>query len=338
MQFKDMLNRIHYKRLNANKRTVLIKNLKYLDTYIEVEDASNFDTPSIANNKPGIIEIRGERIEFFTLETKLTEGVTTYLLGQLRRGTLGTGVSKVHKAGSYVQDLGPSETIPYTENTVIEQIKSDGTNIIPLTFIPSKSDTIWTYNSGFDSSIPTGYGQSDDIEVFVGGYSSIPWASGVNYAVNDIVEVGSYTFRCLTAHTSSEVFKTDSTFWTFFVGNIRLKKKPYKVHNVDNAPESPDGDVQLDAEFSVDGTNNQLRLTHELSFGTRVTVIKRTGIAWDSTTNILDDNNKIARFLKAAPGIWYSNIGKYESKAGIPSSFDSSTGTFDNTSITFDQE
>jgi hypothetical protein len=134
------------------------------------------------------------------------------------------------------------------------------------------------------------------------------------------------------------VFKTDNAYWTFFVGNIRLKKQPYRVHNVDNAPESPEGDVQLDAEFAVDGSSNQLRLTHHLAFGTRVTVIKRTGTTWDSTTNVLDDDNKISRFLKAAPGIWYSNIGKYENKAGIPSSFDSTTGTFDSTSITFDQE
>ena len=338
MQFKDMLNRTHFKRLNANKRTVLVKDLKYLDTYIEVEDASNFDTPSIGNNKPGIIEIRGERIEFFTLQTKVEGSTTTYLLGQLRRGTLGTGVSRVHKAGSYVQDIGVSETIPYVENSIVEQITSDGTNIVPLTFVPTKSDSTWSYATGFTSAIPSGYGQADDIEVFVGGYSSIPWASGVEYAVNDIVEIGSYTFRCVTAHTSSSVFKTDSEYWTFFVGNIRLKKKPYKVHNVDNAPESPEGDVQLDAEFAVDGTTNQLRLTHQLAFGTRVTVVKRTGTAWDSTTNILADDSKIARFLKAVPGIWYANIGKYENKAGIPSSFDSSTGTFDSESITFDQE
>ena len=338
MQFKDMLNRIHYKRLNANKRSVLVKDLKYLDTYIEVEDASNFDIPSISNNKPGIIEIRGERIEFFTLETKVVGTTTTYLLGQLRRGTLGTGVSKVHKVGSYVQDLGPSETIPYVENSTIEQIKSDGTNIVPLTFVPSKTNTTWTYSTGFNSNIPSGYGQSDDIEVFVGGYSSVPWSSGVEYKINDIVEIGSYAYRCVTAHTSSLTFSSDSTYWTFFVGNIRLKKKPYKVHNVNNAPESPEGDIQLDAEFAVDGTSNELRLTHQLSFGTRVTVVKRTGTAWDSTTNILEDDSKIARFLKAVPGVWYSNIGKYENKAGIPSSFDSDNGTFDSESITFDQE
>lgn len=93
----------------------------------------------------------------------------------------------------------------------------------------------------------------------------------------------------------------------------------------------------LDAEFAVDGITNQLRLTNKLDFGTRVTVIKRNGVAWDSTTSILDDTSKIAKFLKAAPGIWYTSIGKYENKTGVPSTFDSVGGTFDNNSITFDQ-
>jgi hypothetical protein len=351
MQFKDMLNRVHYKRLNANKRTRLVTNLVYTDSTIEVEDASNFDTPSVSNNKPGIIEIRGERIEFFTLTPKIVGSTTTYVLGQLRRGTLGTGVAKVHRTGSYVQDLGPSETIPYTETTLIEQIKSDGTNIVPLSFVPMASSTgvtpadAWTYDTGYVSTIPTGYSQADDIEVFVGGYSSLPWTAETDYAVDDIVEVGSYTYRCIELHTSSLNFFADKSKWTFFVGNIRLKKKPYHVHNVNEAPYSPEGDIQLDAEFSVDAENNQLRLTNKLEFGTRVTVVRRTGTNWDGKPlpdgtippNILDDDNKIARFLRAVPGIWYSNIGKYENNYGTPSSFDNVDGTFDNTSITFDQ-
>ena len=343
MQFKDMLNRLHFKRLNANKRTKLVTNLKYTDTVIEVEDASNFDLPSVVNNKPGIIEIRGERIEFFTLTTKTVDSVTTYVLGQLRRGTLGTGVAKVHKAGSFVQDLGPSETIPYVENTLVEQIKSDGTNIVPLSFTPMSSTSgvvpadIWTYDSGYVSSIPTGYVQADDIEVFVGGYTSIPWNSSVEYNVDDIVEVGSYTYRCVNAHTSSTDFFADSANWIFFVGNIRLKKKPYHIHNINQAPYSPEGDIQLDAEFSVDTENKQLRLTNKLEFGTRVTVIRRTGTDWDSTTSILDDSNKISRFLKAVPGVWYADLGKYENKAGLPNTFDNENGTFDSASITFDQ-
>ncbi len=345
MQFKDMLNRVHYKRLNANKRSTLVKNLKYTDSTIEVEDASNFDRPSIPNNKPGIIEIRGERIEFFTL-TEKTEGLTTtYVLGQLRRGTLGTGVAYVHRAGSYVQDLGPSETIPYTESTIIEQVKSDGTNIVPLSFAPMDPQyglilpELREYDEDFVSTIPELYFiQPNDIEVFVGGYSSVPWVSGAEYVVDDIVEVGSYTYRCVEAHTSTLDFFTDKQYWVFFVGNIRLKKKPYHVHNINEAPYSPEGDIQLDAEFAVDGVSNNIWLTHKLEFGTRVTVVKRTGTAWDSTTNILEDDSKIARFLKAVPGIWYANIGKYENKAGIPSSFDSDNGTFDSESITFDQE
>ena len=303
MQFKDMLNRLHFKRLNANKQTTLVTDLKYNDTLIEVTDASNFDTPSITNNKPGIIEIRGERIEFFTIN-----GNT---LGQLRRGTLGTGVPKLHRAGAFVQDIGASETIPYVETTITEQIKSDGTKIVPLTFVPSKATDSWSYTNGFVSNIPTVYGQSNDIEVFVGGYSSLPWTSNVAYNVGDIVEVGSYTYRCVTAHTSTTTFFAEIANWTFFVGNIRLKKKPYLVHNINQSSESPAGDVQLDAEFAVDGTSKAIRLTNNLEFGTRVTVIKRTGIDWDGAVNILDDTSKIARFLKAAPGLWYTSIGKY---------------------------
>jgi hypothetical protein len=203
----------------------------------------------------------------------------------------------------------------------------------------------WTYDTGYVSTIPTGYSQADDIEVFVGGYSSLPWTAETDYAVDDIVEVGSYTYRCIELHTSSLNFFADKSKWTFFVGNIRLKKKPYHVHNVNEAPYSPEGDIQLDAEFSVDAENNQLRLTNKLEFGTRVTVVRRTGTNWDGKPlpdgtippNILDDDNKIARFLRAVPGIWYSNIGKYENNYGTPSSFDNVDGTFDNTSITFDQ-
>ena len=339
MQFKDMLNRTHFKRLNANKRSKLVKGLKFTDTTIEVEDASNFDLPSLANNKPGIIEIRGERIEYFSVTPKTVDGVTTYLLGQLRRGTLGTGVSSLHKAGSYVQDIGVSETLPYVENSVVDQITSDGTNIVPLTFVPGGFDTTWTYTNGTLTTDQVNELAKDSVEVFVGGYASAQWASNVNYKVDDIVEVGSYTFRCTVAHTSSATFKEDSTKWTFFVGNIRLKKVPYKVHNVNVHPESPEGDVSLDAEFVVDGQSTQLQLTNKLAFGTRVTVVKRTGTDWDGkvTPNVLDADNKIGRFLRSAPGVWYSTIGKYDSTVGSATTFDSENGTFDSTSITFDQ-
>ena len=121
-----------------------------------------------------------------------------------------------------------------------------------------------------------------------------------------IVNIGAYTYKCVVAHTSSTSFNNDLANWQFFIGNIRLKKAPYKVFNINNGTYSPAGDVQFDADFAVDGTSNQIRLTNTLAIGTQITVIKQTGTAWDSTVNILNDTSKIATFIKAVPGIWYS--------------------------------
>ena len=341
MQFKDMLNRVIYKRLSLNKQTILVNDLLWNDTIITVKDASNFDVPNPSQNKPGIIEIRGERIEYFALNGNV--------LSRLRRGTLGTGTPPLHIAGSIVQDIGGSETIPYTDTTTVEQILSDGTNIVNLQITPmaeviasGKAYTTtanWNYASGYESSIPAGYLQADDIEVFVGGYdTSLTWTSGVLYPVGVVVNVNTYTYRCITAHTSSDKFSTDSSNWQFFIGNIRLKKSPYKVHNVNVAPYSPEGDVQLDADFAVNGVSSSIRLTNKLAVGTQVTVVKRSGTAWDGALNILDDNNTISRFLKATPGIWYTDYNKYlQQPTAVISTFDSSVGTFDSTTTTFDQ-
>lgn len=251
-------------------------------------------------------------------------------------------------AGTFVQEIGPGETIPYTETPIIEKIISDGTNIIPLSFAPTQSSEDWTsqYATDFVSSIPLGYGQSDEIEVFVGGYSTTTWVAatdttpGVAYKIDDIVEVGVYTYRCISAHTSSSSFHADLSYWTFFVGNIRLKKAPYKVHNENTAPYSSEGDIQLDAEFATNGIDNHIRLTNKLSFGTQVTVIRRTGIDWDSKTNIQYSDDKIAKFLKATPGIWYAENQLSNTQGPVPSepsSFDSTSTKFDGTNITFDQ-
>jgi len=344
MQFKDMLNRVHYKRLSLNKRTQLVQDLHFNDTVIVVEDASNFDVPNPAIRKPGVVEINGERIEYYQ--------ITGNTLGKLRRGTLGTGTPTIHGAGKFVQDLGPSESLPYTDDYVIEQVISDGTNIIPINFVPTKSVelatnltvgrvytivtlgttnwntvagttgvtytigstvTVVTSGTGTGTALATTYGQSNEIEVFVGGYNdAVSWigatdtTTGVSYKVGDIVTLGAYTYRCTTAHISTDKFKNDIANWAFFVGNLRLKKVPYKVHSEIQAPYSPEGDIQLAAEFAVNGTSKQIYLTNTLTFGTQVTVVKRTGTDWDSSVNIQESNSKVAKFLKATPGIWYT--------------------------------
>jgi hypothetical protein len=147
------------------------------------------------------------------------------------------------------------------------------------------------------------------------------WVSSVNYAIDDIVIIGSYTYRCKEAHMSGLSFHDDILKWDFFIGNIRLKKQPYKVHNVNINQDSPSGDIQFDADFAVDGTSSTIRLTNELSSGTRVTIVKRSGINWDGynmdllnqgyrlgnySSSVYGGSDAISTFLKAEPGIWYS--------------------------------
>ena len=278
MQFKDMLNRKVYIRLNQNKQTTLAEDLHWNSTEIVLTDASNFTGNSLKQDRPGVIEIRGERIEYFSK--------TENTLRLLRRGTQGTGINKFNMAGTFVQDISSSEIIPYKDSTSTTTVVSNGTKSVPLGFVPTSAN---------------------EIEVFVGGYNdSAAWASGVDYKLDDIVNVGSYTYRCTIPHTSSVAFSNDNSNWKFFIGNIRLNKAKYKVFNVNNAPYSPAGDVTFDPDFTVDGTTAKITLNNSLSTGTQITVVKNTGIAWDSTVNILDDSGKIAQFINAQPGIWYS--------------------------------
>jgi hypothetical protein len=118
-QFKDILNRTHYKRINSLTETILNKDLSYTDLRIEVVDGSILDEPNKALNLPGIIFINGERIEYFVKEDNV--------IRQIRRGTLGTGVNTFVKAGATVSNQGSIETIPYKDKTIIQEFEGDGT-------------------------------------------------------------------------------------------------------------------------------------------------------------------------------------------------------------------
>jgi len=334
MQFKDMLNRVHYKRLSLNKKTTLVQDLNYNDLQIIVADASNFDKPNLTQNKPGVIEIKGERLEYFSLVGNV--------LSNIRRGTLGTGIPNKHTAGSIVQDIGPSETIPYTETTNIEQVISDGTTNVPISFIPKLTATTSLVNQH----------NYDTVEVFVGGYDIAEWTPSTNYFVGSIFSYASYTYKVTANHISGSAWgslvttiQQDGTIisknisansvYTFFIGNIRLRKKSYTMHNSNIAPNSSEGDIILPADFTVDGTSKKITLLTPLSVGTRITVVQRTGINWDISLN---NDSKIANFLRATPGISYSPLRTSVPTGLSVTSFDSNNGTFDISNITFDKQ
>ena len=193
-------------------------------------------------------------------------------------------------------------------------------NTTGVTYMPGSSFTattnggglgngsVYVANSVFNSLIPANYGQCDDIEVFIGGYDISSWSPSVIYAAGDIVLFGSYTYKCIESHISGATFNDnvntvtiniDNTtviidtnvnsdnVWTFFVGNIRLKKQPYKAFNVNKSPYSPEGDTQFDADFSVNGISKQIRLTNPVPVGTRLTIVKQYGSVWNNKYAIL---------------------------------------------------
>jgi hypothetical protein len=140
-QFKDMLNRTVYKRLDESSAIFLAQDLNWYDQRVELVDGSNIPEPNKERNIPGVLFIKGERIEFF-----IKEGNT---LRQIRRGTLGTGTPEVHVAGTKGYEQGVEQTIPYKDQIRSQTLQSDGTtNTYTLDFIANTSD---------------------DAEIFVGG-------------------------------------------------------------------------------------------------------------------------------------------------------------------------
>ena len=140
-QFKDMLNRTHFKRLNDTVKFELAQDLNWFDLRIELVDATDLPEPSKRDNVPGVLFINNERIEYF-----LKEGNT---LRQLRRGTLGTGVPEVHPAGTKVENQSITETIPYKDEMVSQVFTANGTdNTFTLDFVPESIDEFEVFASG----------------------------------------------------------------------------------------------------------------------------------------------------------------------------------------------
>ena len=151
-KFKDILNRTHYKRYDNDLGQELTESLLPDDLYMEVLDASKLPVPSKSANKPGIVFVDGERIEYFVRDTN------NNMLRQLRRGTLGTGVKDEYPAGTAILDNSSSKNIPYADELESREIENDGSSTV--------FDTVFNL-SGFD--LKQGQNYRDFFEVFVGG-------------------------------------------------------------------------------------------------------------------------------------------------------------------------
>ena len=211
--FKDMLNRIFYKRISKNATTEIAEDIVVGASTIQVKDGTVLGTPNAANNMPGVIFVDKERIEYFT-----KSGDT---LGQLRRGTLGTGI-KEHSSGTEVVDASGTQTIPYADTVYTNTFTGDGT----------------TYVFGL-SQAPT---DASQLDIFIGGQRLLLTSedgSTINYTVggdND-ADITTATFvKASVALTSVDgdvrdvKFNNDGTKM-FYVGRANDGVYEYSVGN-----------------------------------------------------------------------------------------------------------
>jgi len=295
---KDMLNVYHYNRYSKGN-VVLSKPLNYYDLTIEVNDATDLTQPIPSKNISGIISINGERIEYLSKNGNI--------LSQLRRGSQGTSIGENYPIGSNVVDVSYQEIIPYNERQERTDFVSDGSTLIvgPLDFIPVKSDkSRWASNQYYINK---------------GEWSALnSFGHPVFYEPQDLVTFQGSSYSCI--QRCSGVQPTNLEFWSLisipeeygpcdqlevFAAGKRLYKDPQVVWNEINGADSPNSDITLEAEFSVNGTTAFIRLTNAIPAGTRITVIRRNGSTWYDKGNntatsgvpLTENTTAIARFI-----------------------------------------
>ena len=146
--FTDILGRTSFKTLSKANTTELAQPLVASDSKIYVKDVSVLSIPAPEQNRPGIVYIAGERIEYFSV------AIETNVLSNLRRGTLGTGILDGLPTGTAVIDQGLGQNIPVQETTTIERF-STSTAVTKFTLTNIVLSTACNFH--------------DQIEVNVGG-------------------------------------------------------------------------------------------------------------------------------------------------------------------------
>ena len=165
--FKDMMNRTFYKRISKTSTTKLTIDMTAGTQTITVADGTvlpdpkqilSYDGSTISSIIPGVVFIDKERIEYFT-----KSGNT---LGQLQRGTLGTGI-KEHGSGTEVVDASGTQTIPYADTVHTNTFTGDGST---ATFALSQAPS-----------------SASELDIFIGGQRLLLTSedgSTINYSVD----------------------------------------------------------------------------------------------------------------------------------------------------------
>lgn len=140
-QFKDMLNRTHYKRLTNQGDVKLASELHWYDQSITVVNGSSLPQPLADSRTPAVIFIDGERIEYFVRNGNV--------ISHMRRGTLGTGVKDVYAVDTPVYNQSAENTMPYKDETLTTLFDADGTTgTYELDFTPNSVNEFEVFVAG----------------------------------------------------------------------------------------------------------------------------------------------------------------------------------------------
>ena len=198
-QFKDMLNRTHYKRLDGSRKYYLAQPLNWFDQEIVLTDSSNLPEPNVTERIPGVMFIDGERIEYFRKDGNN--------LRQIRRGTLGTGVKDIYETGTALYEQGPSQTMPYRDEEETFSVTSGGYSDASTIYENSENITFesLTYSFNFNRAFPasgfdqiatvTGTGFRDQVKVFVGVTDPSTGTSSLQEMTTTFVSTTELTFE-----------------------------------------------------------------------------------------------------------------------------------------------
>lgn len=111
--FKDMRENTRMYAVKSKKAT-LTANLTANASYIYVDNVNYLQAPGITPNNTGIVVINGERISYGTLDR------VNNRLGNLRRGTAGTGTPNLIVKGTTIYDSSSTMEIPNTRETFVQ--------------------------------------------------------------------------------------------------------------------------------------------------------------------------------------------------------------------------
>jgi hypothetical protein len=147
-----------------------------------VDDPSTLFIPDPIQNKPGIIFINSERIEYMSLNNNI--------LGRIKRATLGTGALFFVPAGTLVLDGSISQTVPTNNSALIQNIITTNTTTYAISTVTVNTNLSSGDGILINPNIISTNGLVDQVEVYYAGVllrktSSIYHDSEIGYDTDE---------------------------------------------------------------------------------------------------------------------------------------------------------